>query len=82
VTAKEVARRCETVLESHYGAQLKGLAVRGCAARNQASASNDIDLLVLLGQPFDYFHEVRRIVELLCPIQLESDWLLSAKPTP
>jgi predicted nucleotidyltransferase len=49
-------------------------------ARDQASASSDIDLLVLLSQPFNYFDELRQIIELLYPIQLESDRLISAKP--
>jgi predicted nucleotidyltransferase len=41
---------------------------------------SDIDLLVLLEPPFDYFRELRRIVELLYPVQLETDYLISAKP--
>jgi predicted nucleotidyltransferase len=51
-------------------------------ARDQASPASDIDLLVLLNQPFDYFDELRRIIELLYPIQLDSDQLISAKPAP
>lgn len=51
-------------------------------ARHQASPASDIDLLVLLDRPFDYFGELRRIVELLYPIQLESDQLISARPAP
>ena len=30
--------------------------------------------------PFDYFQELRTIVELLYPLQLESEQLISAKP--
>jgi hypothetical protein len=37
-------------------------------------------LLVLLDEPFDFFHELRRIIEILYPLQLETDRLLSAKP--
>jgi len=70
------------VLESYYGPQFKGLILYGSMARNQASPASDIDLLVLLGQPFDYFRELRRVIELLYPIQLESDQLISAKPAP
>lgn len=51
-------------------------------ARDQASPASDIDVLVLLNPPFDYFCELRRIVELLYPLQLESDKLISAKPAP
>ncbi|MGH9847186.1 MAG: nucleotidyltransferase family protein [Blastocatellia bacterium] len=82
MTITEILKRCKTILESHYGSQFKGLILYGSVARNQASPASDIDLLVLLGQPFDYFSELRRIVELLYPTQLESDQLISAKPAP
>lgn len=82
MTVTEVLKRCKVVLESNYGSQFNGLILYGSVARNQASPASDIDLLVLLGQPFDYFRELRRIVELLYPIQLESDRLISAKPAP
>ncbi len=36
----------------------------------------------MISQPFDYFKELRRIVEWLYPIQLESEQLISAKPAP
>jgi len=49
-------------------------------ARCQAEAASDIDLLVLLRPPFDYFVELRDIIDLLYPIQLESEQLISAKP--
>lgn len=70
------------MLQAYYGAQFKGLVLYGSMARKQASSTSDIDLLVLLSQPFDYFDELRRIVELLYPIQLESRQLISAKPAP
>ena len=79
-TSEEVVTRCKTALERHYGAQFKGLVMYGSLARNQADATSDIDLLVLLNRPFDYFNELRRIVDLLYPIQLESERLISAKP--
>ena len=43
---------------------------------------SDIDLLILLNKPFDYVDELRQIIDLLYPVQLESDLLISAKPTP
>jgi predicted nucleotidyltransferase len=54
--------------------------VYGSVARQQADAESDIDLLVLLAQPFNYFEETRQIIDLLYPIQLESEHLISAKP--
>ncbi len=41
---------------------------------------SDIDLLVLLSKPFDYFSELRQVIEVLYPVQLESEQLISAKP--
>jgi predicted nucleotidyltransferase len=52
----------------------------GSIARGDAVAASDIDLLVLLSAPLDYFAELRKIVDLLYPIQLESEQLISAKP--
>ena len=81
VTA-EIIQKCKTTLEGYYGSQLKGLILYGSVSRDQASPGSDIDLLVLLSRPFNYFDELRRIIEVLYPIQLESDWLISAKPVP
>jgi predicted nucleotidyltransferase len=78
----EVLTRCKAVLESYYGSQFKGLILYGSMARNQASPASDIDLLVLLDPPFDHFRELRRIVDLLYPVQLDSEQLISAKPAP
>ena len=78
----EVVKQCKTALAGYYGLQFKGLVLYGSAARGQAGPASDIDLLVLLSQPFDYLQELRRIVELLYPIQLDSDQLISAKPAP
>jgi len=39
--------------------QFKGVVMYVSAARDEASPFSDIDLLVLLGQPFDYLRELR-----------------------
>jgi predicted nucleotidyltransferase len=80
VTAIEVIQGCKATLEGYYGSQLKGMILYGSTARDQAGPTSDIDLLVLLSKPFDYLRELYRIVELLYPIQLESEQLISAKP--
>ena len=80
--ANELIKECKKVLAEYYGSRFKGLVLYGSTARGQASPTSDIDLLVLLGQPFDYFAELRRIIDVLYPIQLESEQLISAKPTP
>ena len=72
--------QCKRILENYYGNQFYGLILYGSVARNQATTESDIDLLVLLSKPFDYFGELYRIVDLLYPVQLESNQLISAKP--
>ena len=76
----EIIRTCRTILDSHYGARFKGLILYGSVARDQAGPGSDIDLLVLLSPPCNYFDELRQIIELLYPVQLESERLISAKP--
>lgn len=78
----DTMQKCRTILEGHYGSQFKGLVLYGSVARNQASPESDIDLLVLLGGPFDYFRELRQIVDLLYSVQLDTDQLISALPAP
>jgi len=82
MTVAEITEKCKTALENYYGHRFRGLILYGSVARDQAGPDSDIDLLVLLAQPFSYLHELRQIVELLYPIQLESDQLISAKPAP
>lgn len=79
-TISEAVRKCKEALERHYGSQFKGLILYGSVARNQANATSDIDLLVLLSKPFDYFTELRQLIDVLYPIQLESEQLISTKP--
>jgi predicted nucleotidyltransferase len=75
-----IVRRCKRALEHHYGPQLQGLVLYGSVARRRAEPESDIDLLVLLAQPFDYSRELRQLVDVLYPIQLESDKVISALP--
>ena len=78
----EILERCKTALATLYGPRFGGMILYGSLARNEADAGSDIDLLVLLNGPFDTFRELRTIVDVLYPIQLESDRLISAKPAP
>ena len=75
-----IANRCKEVLAAHYGHRFEALLLYGSVARRQASSESDIDLLELLRPPFDYMDELRRLVDLIYPIQLDSDRLISAKP--
>lgn len=80
MTLGDTVQKCKNVLEHYYGSQFKGLVLYGSVASEQMSVESDIDLLVLLSEPFDYFKELRRTIDLLYPIQLETEQLISAKP--
>ena len=77
-----VTERCKETLAGHYGDRLAGLVLFGSAARGETGRESDLDLLVLLRRPLDYFQELRTISELLYPMQLDSERLISAKPAP
>lgn len=76
----KTVQQCKEALTASYGKRLKGVILYGSLARGQSESSSDIDLLVLLAPPLDYFTELRRIVDVLYPVQLESEKLISAKP--
>ena len=79
-TVDEITAGCKRILQREYGAKFRGLVLYGSVARGKTDPGSDIDLLVLLGPPVDYFRELRRIVDLLYPLQLDTDRLISAKP--
>ena len=72
--------RCRDMLQNYYKDQLKSVVLYGSAARQEMRTESDIDLLVVLKQPLDRPRELRAIVDLLYPLQLESSHWISAKP--
>ena len=72
--------KCKKTLAQTYGERLKGVILYGSMARKDSTPSSDMDLLVLLAPPVDYFAELRNLVDALYPVQLESKRLISAKP--
>lgn len=76
----EIIKKCKKILQEQYGPQFQGLILYGSAARGHDDPSSDIDLLVLIKKPFNYFQELRRITDMLYPLQLDCDQLISAKP--
>ena len=80
IPKNQIIQKCKEILEKKYGKRLKGVILYGSMARGEATAASDIDLLVLLEKPLDYFVELRQLVDVLYPVQLESEQLISAKP--
>jgi len=80
VTTESTTRECERILQEHCGERSSGTLFFGSAARHDREEESDLDLLVLLFAPFDYFDELRTITALLYPVQLQTDVPISAKP--
>jgi predicted nucleotidyltransferase len=81
-STEALLERCRSLLAGHYGRRFAGLLLYGSVARGQAGEGSDLDLLVLLRGDLDYFRELRILVDLLEPVQLDSPWLISARPAP
>jgi uncharacterized protein len=73
-------QRCRALLQRLYGTRLKGVVLYGSCARGTEGTESDIDLMVLLAGPVDAAQEIRRMWEVLYPLQLESAQLLSVMP--
>jgi len=79
-TTNEILLKCKEYLTKQYGKRLKGVILYGSMARGESTTVSDIDLLVLLDPPLDYFAELWNLIDVLYPVQLESEQLISAKP--
>jgi uncharacterized protein len=73
-------QKCRAILQAHYGERLHGAVLYGSCARGTEETESDIDLMVLLEGPVNGAQEIRRIWEVLYPLQLESAHLLSVVP--
>jgi uncharacterized protein len=76
----ELLRRVKSALQEAYGKRLRGVILYGSEARGTAEPDSDIDLLVLLDGPVDYWPESHRIVRALYPLVLECGRPIDAKP--
>lgn len=75
-----VIGRCAALLRQHYGVRLEQVIVYGSQARGDADAESDIDLLAVVRGAIRPGEEIDRLVDLLYPLQLESQQLISVIP--
>ena len=69
----ELLKRVKSILQETYCERLRGVILYGSEARGTAEPDSDIDLLVLLDGPVDYWPEVRKLIHILYPLVLEND---------
>jgi predicted nucleotidyltransferase len=76
----ELINRVKSALQDAFGPRLRGVILYGSEARGTAQPDSDIDLLVLLDGPVDYWAEVRHCIHVLYPLVLEFDRPFDATP--
>jgi predicted nucleotidyltransferase len=76
----ELLKRIKATLQEAFGPRLRGVILYGSEARGTAEPDSDIDFLVLLEGPVDYWPEVRHIIHVLYPLVLEVGRPIHAKP--
>src|SRR5689334_22012214 len=76
-----VVKAVSATLHQLYGARLSKLILYGSFARGEQNEESDIDFLVVLkGEHFDRFKEIKRIVESTYNLKDKFSVYISAKP--
>jgi len=73
-------KRIRESLEEAFGERLRGIVLYGSEAQGEATPDSDIDILVLLTSPISLGQDLRTIIDVLYPLQLEIERPIHAKP--
>lgn len=64
-------------LQNLYGETLSKVILYGSQARKEAQPDSDIDILIVLNQPFNYSQEIERTSLLIADLSLKYNTLIS-----
>ncbi len=73
-------KHCAEIIREAYPDRLAGVVLYGSVARGEDGPESDIDLLALIEGEYGLWEEIKRLVDVLYDLQLESGRLISAKP--
>lgn len=76
----ELLTRIKSILAGAFGERLRGVILYGSEARGESAPDSDIDLLVLLDEPFDYGKDLKRAIHVLYPLVLELERPIDVMP--
>lgn len=74
---KPILSQLSAYLKATYKTNLKEVILFGSEARGNATLESDIDVLIVLEKPFNYYQEVHKIGEFISNICLEYNRLVS-----
>ena len=80
MVTEELLKQIKLRLTELYGERLRGVVLFGSEARGEATSDSDIDILVLLRGPVNFYRESEAMIRELYPLRLQIDRNLDLTP--